>query len=314
MQRLHVMAAVIYNPSGDILIAKRPDHTHQGGLWEFPGGKLDDGESRFDGLRRELHEELGIEVTEARPLLDIHHDYADKSVRLDVWRVSAFTGKAHGAEGQPVRWVAPADLRAYSFPEANVPIVTAAQLPELYLITPDVSSLEILMDGLECARRRGVRLVQLRQTQLAADEYHAWADAVVERFGADIMLMLKGDEPPSFAGAGWHLTASQLRDMAVSGWERDGFDGWLAASCHDAEELELAARMGVDFVTLSPVLPTLTHPDAEPLGWERATGLIARVNIPVYLLGGLGLGDLERAFEVGGQGVASIRGIWELPG
>ncbi|WP_150303147.1 Nudix family hydrolase [Pseudomonas saliphila] len=314
MQRLHVMAAVIYNPSGDILIAKRPDHAHQGGLWEFPGGKLDEGESRFDGLRRELREELGIEITEARPLLDIHHDYPDKSVRLDVWRVSAFTGEAHGAEGQPVRWVAPVELRDYSFPEANVPIVTAAQLPELYLITPDVSSLEVLMDGLERARRRGVRLVQLRQTQLAADEYHAWADAVVERFGADFTIMLKGDAPSSCTGAGWHLTAAQLRDMAVAGWDRATFKGWLAASCHNAEELELAARVGVDFVSLSPVLPTQTHPDAEPLGWERAAELIARVNMPVYLLGGLGPGDLKRAFEVGGQGVAGIRGIWDWSG
>ncbi|MEH6389715.1 MAG: Nudix family hydrolase [Pseudomonas profundi] len=314
MRRIHVMAAVICNDNREILIARRPKNAHQGGLWEFPGGKLEEGESRFDGLRRELREELGIEITEARPLLDIRHDYSDKSVRLDVWRVTAFTGKAHGAEGQPVRWVAPADLNEYSFPEANVPIVAAARLPELYLVTPDVANLDILLSGLESARRRGVRVVQLRQTQLAADEYQAWADAVVERFGTDFTFMLKGDVPPSIAGAGWHLTSSQLRMMAAAGRQRDGFDGWLAASCHDAEELGLAARVGVDFVTLSPVLLTQTHPDAEPLGWDRAAELIAQVNMPVYLLGGLGLADLERAFEVGGQGVAGIRGICELPG
>ena len=314
MQRLHVMAAVICNPSGDILIARRPDHAHQGGLWEFPGGKLDEGESRFDGLRRELREELGIEITEARPLLDIFHDYADKSVRLDVWRVSAFIGDAHGAEGQPVCWVSPAELCNYAFPEANVPIITAAQLPELYLITPDVADLGTLLGGLQTARDRGVRLVQLRQTQLAADEYRIWASAVLDRFGADFTLMLKGDVLPSCAGVGWHLTASQLRDMAVAGWDRGEFNGWLGASCHDAEELGLAARVGVDFVTLSPVLPTQTHPDAEPLGWDCGATLIAQVNLPVYLLGGLGLADLERTFEMGGQGVAGIRGIWELPG
>ncbi|QJD59070.1 Nudix family hydrolase [Pseudomonas sp. gcc21] len=313
MRRIHVMAAVICNASGKILIARRPDHAHQGGLWEFPGGKLEDGETRFDGLRRELREELGIEVTQARPLLDIRHDYSDKSVRLDVWRVTAFAGEAHGAEGQPVRWVDAAELDQYPFPEANVPIVAAAQLPELYLVTPDVANLETLIEGLENARQRGIRLIQLRQTHLAPGEYRMWAETVLERFGADFTIMLKGNLPPSVTNAGWHLTASQLRDMAVAGRDHAEFNGWLAASCHNTEELEMASRVGVDFVTLSPVLPTQTHPDAKPLGWDRAAELIAQVNMPVYLLGGLGAADLERTFEVGGQGVAGIRGIWELP-
>src|SRR5690554_8155475 len=93
MRRIHVIAAVIRDDQNRILIAKRPDHVHQGGLWEFPGGKLEDSEQRFDGLVRELREELGIAVTHARPLLDIRHDYPDKSVRLDVWLVTGFDGQ-----------------------------------------------------------------------------------------------------------------------------------------------------------------------------------------------------------------------------
>ena len=334
MRRIHVIAAVIRDAQDRILIAKRPDHVHQGGLWEFPGGKLEDDEQRFEGLVRELREELGINVTDARPLLDIRHDYPDKSVRLDVWLVTGFDGEAHGAEGQPVRWVAASELAEYEFPAANAPIVRAAQLPEMYLITPDVADEQTLFAGLRRAREAGIRLVQLRQTGLDTAAYASLAARVLAEFGDDFQWMLKGDVPPGFAGAGWHLTSRQLREMWLAGGSmaappgtipaigvsghptgRDGTRpsmarGLLAASCHNAEELAMAAELGVDFVTLSPVNVTASHPDAQPLGWERARALIDLVNMPAYLLGGLEPQELSQAFEVGAQGIAGIRGLW----
>src|SRR5690554_6293328 len=212
MRRIHVIAAVIRDDQNRILIAKRPDHVHQGGLWEFPGGKLEAGEPRFDGLVRELREELGISVTDARPLLDIRHDYPDKSVRLDVWLVSGFDGEAHGAEGQPVRWVAASELDEYEFPAANAPIVRAAQLPERYLITPDVADEAELFAGLQRAREAGVQLVQLRQTGMTAVAYGALVERVLAEFGEAFQLMVKGDEAPVWPGVGWHLTSRQLRE------------------------------------------------------------------------------------------------------
>ena len=316
MRRIHVIAAVIRDAQGRVLIAKRPDHAHQGGLWEFPGGKLEADESRFAGLVRELQEELGIRVTEARPLLDIRHDYPDKSVRLDVWLVTGFDGEAHGAEGQPVRWVAAAELNDYAFPAANAPIVQAAQLPETYLITPDVQDEAELFAGLARAREAGIRLVQLRQTGLDAETYDALAGRVMAEFGDAFQWMLKGDEPPVLPGVGWHLTSRQLREMwAAKSLYRDGTrhslaGQLLAASCHDAEELAMAAELGIDFVTLSPVQATASHPDTIPLGWERAIELMDTVNMPVYLLGGMTAGELQEAFEVGAQGIAGIRGLW----
>ncbi|PAU87561.1 hypothetical protein CK507_08315 [Pseudomonas sp. WN033] len=333
MKRIHVMAAVIRNAAGQILIAKRPDDAHQGGLWEFPGGKLEAGEDRATGLCRELLEELGISVTQARPLIDIRHDYPDKSVRLDVWLVTGFNGEAHGAEGQPVCWVAPSELGKYSFPAANAPIVQAAQLPERYLITPDVADEGVLFAGLERAYESGIRLVQLRQTLLAEREYQALAERVLARFGGQFDWLLKGNEPPEYPGVGWHLTARQLRELSVN----DGFaaagrsypdepaslgrsalqarsrGSWLAASCHNAEELLLAEKLGVDFVTLSPVLPTPSHPDAAGLGWEAAQALIGSINKPVYLLGGMSPERLSEAFDAGAQGIAGIRGLWCSP-
>src|SRR5690554_771201 len=215
MRRIHVIAAVIRDAQERILIAKRPEHVHQGGLWEFPGGKLEPDEGRLDGLVRELREELGITVTEARPMLDIRHDYPDKSVRLDVWLVTGFDGEAHGAEGQPVRWVAAAELDDYAFPAANAPIVQAAQLPETYLITPDVQDEAELFAGLQRAREAGIRLVQLRQTAMSAGEYAALVERVLAEFGDAFQLMVKGDEPPVWPEVGWHLTSRQLRTFPL---------------------------------------------------------------------------------------------------
>lgn len=120
---VRVVAAVIENSSGEILIARRPDHLHQGGLWEFPGGKLEAREQPYAALARELAEELGICVSGAQPLLKTTHDYPDKSVELDVWRVTAFAGVAHGREGQQIAWVKRDKLACYRFPAANIPIL-----------------------------------------------------------------------------------------------------------------------------------------------------------------------------------------------
>ena len=144
MKRIHVVAAIIYGTPDQILISRRPDHLHQGGLWEFPGGKIEADESAYQGLVRELKEELDITVTAAAPFMQVSHDYSDKHVLLDIWQVTAFEGEARGVEGQECRWVMLNDLlaehlsdtgtdtgSAYEFPEANKPILQklAATLP-----------------------------------------------------------------------------------------------------------------------------------------------------------------------------------------
>lgn len=312
MRRIHVMAAVIRDEQRRILIAKRADTAHQGGLWEFPGGKLEDGETRHEGLCRELHEELGIQVRAARPLIDLHHDYADKHIRLDVWEVSAFDGEAHGAEGQPVRWVTEQQLGDFSFPAANQPIVTAARLPDRYLITPDCDEPE-LHRCIEHAIDSGIRLIQLRQTQLDDARYRVLCEQLISRWGHQVIFMLKGNQAPEMEGTGWHLTASQLRDFSQQPTPARPLSAnrWLSASCHNAEELRMAEALGVDFVTLSPVLPTQTHPDALPLGWEKAHALLEHCCLPTYLLGGLTLSELNTAHHAGAQGIAAIRGLWQ---
>ena len=313
MKPVHVAAAVIRGLDGRILIARRGDGQHQGGLWEFPGGKVEVGESVSAALARELHEELGIRVEAARPLIQVRHDYPDKRVLLDVWEVSAFSGEPHGAEGQPLAWVTPRELADYDFPAANQPIVAAARLPSQYLITPaDLDRVELLQ-GLRQALANGSRLVQLRAPEMYDPQYRDLAVDAVGLCAGKAQLMLKGplEWLGDFPAAGWHLTATQLRKYASQGRPFPAAR-WLAASCHNAEELALAVQMGVDFVTLSPVQATQSHPGAEPLGWDAAAELLRGVNKPAYLLGGLGAGDRERAWQVGAQGVAGIRGFWPM--
>lgn len=311
MKPVHVAAAVIRGLDGRILIARRGDAQHQGGLWEFPGGKVEAGESVPAALARELYEELGIRVEAARPLIQVRHDYPDKRVLLDVWEVSAFSGEPHGAEGQPLAWVTPRALADYEFPAANQPIVAAARLPGQYLITPaDLDRVELLQ-GLRQALANGSQLVQLRAPDMYDPQYRDLAVDAVGLCAGKAQLMLKGplEWLGDFPAAGWHLTAAQLRKYASKGRPFPA-SRWLAASCHNAEELALAEQMGVDFVTLSPVQATQSHPDAEPLGWDAAAELLRGFNKPAYLLGGLGAGDTERAWQAGALGVAGIRGFW----
>jgi 8-oxo-dGTP diphosphatase len=123
LKRVHVAVGIIINPAGEILLAKRHDHLHQGGKWEFPGGKVESDETVTQALIRELKEEVSLLVSTSSPFMTISHDYPDKQVLLDIHLVQDFSGLAQGAEGQLIAWVSQAQLKDYEFPEANLPIL-----------------------------------------------------------------------------------------------------------------------------------------------------------------------------------------------
>ncbi len=312
---LRVVAAVIHDDVGQILIAQRPLHKHQGGLWEFPGGKIEPGESAEDALARELEEELGIRPLTSRPLLTVEHHYADKSVRLEVWRVTEFGGHAHGAEGQPIAWVAPDRLADFEFPAANTPILKAARLPETYAVTPDPSEITgDFVDWLEARAADGQWLL-LRARSLSPQDYAAFAREAVARLAPRGVQVVLHDRPDLLArvpAAGVQLTSASLSALP-EGWRRAAAgiapDRYLAFSAHDAAELAKAWRSGADFVTLSPVMATPSHPGQPGMGWERWGELARQAGLPVYALGGLTPADVALAHAQGGQGVAGIRGF-----
>lgn len=309
---IHVVAGVIRDPAGRVLVAQRPAGKHLAGYWEFPGGKSDPAETPFDALRRELAEEIGIDVRAAEPLISVPWSYPEKRIVLDAWVVTAYAGDAHAREEQALRWVDPDELARLPMPPADAPILTALRLPDRYAITPplDPSSSRDLLDGIERVCAAGIRLIQLRQPDWPSEAIESAATAahaICVRHGAALLLNADWRMAERLGLDGAHLparVAARLDARPIAAGR------WLAVSCHDANELAHAQRIGADFATLAPVAPTPSHPDAHPLGWPRYAELAAASTLPVYALGGLVLSDLAIARQRGGQGIAAIRALW----
>lgn len=316
---IHVAVGVIKRADGNILIAKRRDDAHQGGLWEFPGGKVEGNESVQSALERELKEELAIHVTHSVPLIQIRHHYRDKSVLLDVWEVDSYTGSPKGNEGQPLEWVRAEQLETgsdcpYPLPAANAAIIKALRLPEALMITGEFDNQKDFLGRLTRALQRGIRLVQFRLSASLDKLSEATRRELLEQacllcttYEAKLVVNTAVNISPA-APHGIHLPASKL--MAFSS-RPVGPEQLFGASCHNQEELQRAAELNVDYVLLSPVKPTSTHPQAQGLGWDQFQSLVKSINIPVYALGGMDTKDIAQARAMGAQGIAAITAFWE---
>ena len=335
---LHVAAGVILHGGGDgdsigkerVLLAQRAVTAHQGGLWEFPGGKLQPGESPLDALRRELQEELGITIRRQFPFKRVYHRYPDKAVCLHVWRIIEWSGTPQGREGQVIKWL-PVDfltkqMNPAEFPDANQAIIRALQLHRFIAITPELPSVDALMNLLAHYKQweplssvrsvPSVHLVQLRQHQLSAEEYAHWfqqASPYCKKAGITLLvnqpLPVLQDWQPDYC----HLNSKAL--MALSnplGFKSKSFGNkLLTASCHDKAELAKAEAMDVDLALLSPVQEAKQDQPAKetrpPLGWSGFQSLATTVYLPTYALGGTSYKDWPQAHHHAATGIASIR-------
>ena len=311
---MHVVAAVIYDKQHRVLLSQRLAGRHRAGYWEFPGGKVARGEQAERALGRELEEELGIVVQQCRPLIQVLHAYEQHTVLLDVWQVSSFQGEAVGKEGQALQWCHVDELSTMKMPEADLPVLKAISLPNYYVITDEPSvGLNTFLDEQAQKFAAGAKLLQFRAKTLTRPLFKQYAQALIALaadYRAQVLLNTDVSMASDLGAQGLHLTEKRLLNIH----DRDVLDGFIVgASCHSVESLQHAEALGVDFAVLSPVKKTLSHPEAEPLGWQGFADMVKAVNIPVYALGGMGFSDIARAQNAGGQGVAGI-GMFANPG
>lgn len=308
---IHVVAGVITDARGRILLNRRTENRDMAGLWEFPGGKREEGESSEQALVRELREELGIEAEVGDWIMDVPQLYPDKHLRLEVRHIRSWKGSPRGREGQAITWVAPDKLSRYSMPPADVPVVAALRHPDRYLITPEPDTDEDAAHQdwyarLARALEAGVRRVQLRTPTSPARI--ALAEQAVARHRSGVQWLLNRDiELARRLGVGVHLGGEQLLQLEARPLPADQL---VAASCHDLAQLQAAQRLGCDFAVLGPVQATDSHPGSPPMGWDTFETLRAQVSLPLYALGGLHPDDITQARRHGAQGIAAIRALW----
>lgn len=307
---VEVVAAVIMRPGGQFLLTRRPGGKVYSGYWEFPGGKVEKNESLLHALERELWEELGIQVRHAQPWITRVFTYSHATVRLHFFRVTEWKGSPSPREKQGLFWQSPQQIEVSPVLPANGPILEALLLPPVYAITraTEIGVQSALMQT-EQALQNGLRLLQIREKHMAQDllrEFSRLVLALARAYQARVLINGDVALAREVGADGVHFTSSQLMSLSC---RPDPEYGLCSASCHNAEELFAAEQLGLDFVVLGPVQPTLSHAGLAVLGWRKFAALIRGYSLPVYALGGLCQEDLPAAQETGAHGIAMMRGI-----
>jgi len=311
---VEVVAAVLTQPDGRVLLAQRPPGKVYAGYWEFPGGKVEPGESLQSALARELREELGVAVSRPCRWITRVFAYPHATVRLNFFRVFEWQGEPHPHEGQIFSWQLPDAVEVTPLLPANFPILKALSLPPLLGISHAESlGIDTFLARLDVALHNGLRLIQLRDKTLPEQVRLQLARETVRRarpHGARVLVNGSLELAKAANADGVHLDSSAAARLTARPDCGNPDSFLLGVSCHDAAELAHAVAIGADYALLSPVLPTLTHPGAATLGWDRFSALAAGSPIPVYGLGGLGRDDVALAQSHGAHGVALLRGAW----
>lgn len=312
---------VIQHGNGLVLLGERPTGKPWAGYWEFPGGKVESNETPEQALKRELQEELGITITACYPWLTrIYHYEAKcgesgvlespaKTVRLHFFIVTQWEGEPFGLENQTISWQNPEKLTVGPMLPANAPILAALGLSHIYAIT-NLSELgeALFFERLKVALENGLMMIQVREKQLSPEELMLFAEQVIEMaapFEAKVFINSDLNLSQALNASGVHFSSQALMQLQIRP------EGLLCgASCHDRQELEKAAALGLDYVMLSPVQATLSHSEAKPLGWDMFNELVADYALPVFALGGLQMDDLHTARQHGAHGIAMQRGVW----
>lgn len=308
---IQVAVGIVINDKGELLIAKRPEHWLGGGFWEFPGGKIEPNEDSQMAMKRELLEEVGIQVQQCNPLIQLTYIYPERKVTLNAWWVTAYLGQATGMEGQEISWHTPAALNEIKMLPANRAIVVAVQLPDCYLKTPECRDPVLFLAALKkTLTSHSIRLIQLCSPNLNDHDYWALAKHALKICKQhDCKLLLQTTNLcllDKIDCDGIQLDTQQLltlheRPLATT--------KWVGANCYTQDHVSQAEALGIDFVTVGPVLSSTVNDHM--LGWSNFSDIVAKANIPIYAHGGILLEDITQAKQLGAQGIVVSSGLWE---
>ena len=311
---VEVAAAILLreqNGHNEFLLAQRPEGKVYAGYWEFPGGKVEPGESLREALVREIQEELGVTIDCAWPWLSCEFTYPHARVRLKFFRATSWHGEISPIEHSGIVWLKiGGEIPVSPVLPANGPILRALELPPIYALTNAAENgIEAELNRLEGALNKGLRLIQIRDKTLSAKQRLSFARKVMQlaQKHSDVQVLVNDDEALAreIGAHGLHLSSTHLMQVQ----QRPPFD-WVAASCHTTEEISRAAALNLDFAVLGPVLPTASHAQAEGIGWETFAQRIERSPLPFFALGGMKPELLDLAREKGAHGLAMMRG-WD---
>lgn len=315
MKRVEVAAAVLRRDDGAVLLGQRAEGTFCPGYWEFPGGKVEPGETPAQALVRKLAEELEIAVApeDVLPWVVREHAYAHAHVRLHFFRIGRWSGEPRARVHAALAWVRPPGMTVAPLLPANGPVWKFLALPERMLVSGVAAMLEAgesLAAALERQEAALVRARVLGPVLVQVREPVALAEALVRRLrphlGPEDLLVLNGEVDEARAlGTGLHLPQRRLESLS-----RRPELPWVGASVHEASALRRAEALALDYAVLGPVRPTRSHPGMAALGWRGFEEIARGAAIPVYAIGGLGPADLEDARRAGAHGVAGIRAWW----
>ena len=304
MKTIKAVVGVLHNKDQQILIAKRQDHQFMGGFWELPGGKIEHGESPEVAISRELNEELGTIVGKLSLHQTMVYQYTDRIVELSIYNIDNYLNTPKGVEGQEIAWVSVENLNSYKLLPTMKSFINSITLPKQYWITPSSNhQSDEWIRKFDEKIKQGISLIQLRsKTKLDI----TFIEELHNKCKHNNINLLLNTVDKSFHEAycdGWHITTGEMFDLKSRPCANNKL---LGASTHDLTEALKAQDLGADFIVISPVQATQTHPDTVPIGWDAAKEVVDKLNIPVYFLGGMTLNDLDKTLKLGAQGIAGV--------
>jgi 8-oxo-dGTP diphosphatase len=314
MKIIKAVVGVLRNQKQEILIAKRQQSQFMAGFWELPGGKIEVNESPEQAITRELNEELGIQVTQLTLHQTMVHAYEDRTVELSIYNIEQYQNTPAGIEGQAISWVKITDLNTYKLLPTMQAFIDSITLPNKYWITPSNNhQSQEWMAKFEQKLAQGITLIQLRSKVEINPDFIAKLYTKCQKNHTKLLLNTVNKTFNETHCDGWHLTTDEMLQLNKRPRIDDKLtddkrtdDKLLGVSTHNLTEALKAQAIGANFIVISPVQATQTHPDTTPLGWQSAAEVVNKLNIPVYFLGGMGEVDLSKTLALGAQGIAGV--------